>query len=229
MKNNMEFKDKKGKRVRMTPLTPAQIRARKEQASRKKLNTKRGQFVTDKELKTGKIEKQPEEKKVTSKKDRDYRRRFNEDNKEKIQHIENVNEKNTKEAKARGAGGQDNAIGRGGKVLSTPRISGGRSVASGSGSSRTTNTVTRPEGSSSNVQNTLNRRSSGGNQLKPKERKVKDYDAPINEIKRSLDGVMTDLDSLLAIVKAEQKAEIQKEIFKSLDESMDSLRKNFNQ
>ena len=222
----MEFKDKKSKR--MTPLTPAQIRRQKEQASRKKLNTKRGQFVTDEEIKTGKIKKQPAETKVSSKKDRAYRKQFNEDNKEKIQHMSRVNEENTKEAKARGAGGQDNAIGRGGKVLSTPRVSGGRSVASGSSSS-TTNTVTRPEGSSSNVQNTLNRRSSGGNQLKPKERKVKDYDAPINEIKRSLDGVMTDLDSLLAIVKAEQKAEIQKEIFKSLDESMDSLRKNFNQ
>ena len=222
----MEFKDKKSKR--MTPLTPAQIRRQKEQAQRKNQGTKRGQFITDKEVKAGKVEKQPTEKKVTAKKDRDYRKRFNEDNKEKIQHMSRVNEANTKEAKARGAGGQDNAIGRGGKVLSTPRVSGGRSVASGSSSS-TTNTVTRPEGSSSNVQNTLNRRSSGGNQLKPKERKVKDYDAPINEIKRSLDGVMTDLDSLLAIVKAEQKAEIQKEIFKSLDESMDSLRKNFNQ
>ena len=217
----MDFVDKK--RKRMTPLTPAQIRRQKEQAQRKNQGTKRGQFITDKEVKAGKVEKQPTEKKVTAKKDRDYRKRFNEDNKEKIQHMSRVNEANTKEAKARGAGGQDNAIGRGGRVLSTPRGSGGRSVASGTRS--TPRLTKRPEGSSREVQDTLNRRSSGGNQmeLKPNQKKgLKNQSA-------TLDSVMADLDSLLSIVKAEQKSEIQKEIFKSLDDSMDSLRKTFNQ
>jgi hypothetical protein len=46
------------------------------------------------------------------------------------------------------------------------------------------------------------------------------------KVKKGLEDVQSNLTELLAVIKSEQKAEVQKEIFKSLDGSMDKLRKS---
>lgn len=48
------------------------------------------------------------------------------------------------------------------------------------------------------------------------------------KVKKGLEDVQSNLTALLAVIKSEQKAEVQKSIFKSLDDSMDQLRKDIN-
>ena len=65
-----------------------------------------------------------------------------------------------------------------------------------------------------------------GTQSRGAGNKFRGQGTPI-KVKKGLEDVQSNLSALLAVVKAEQKAAIQKEIFKSLDDSMDSLRKAF--